>query len=125
MADFWDLLWLMFSGFMLVAYLFVLFQVVGDLLRDPELGGFAKVLWIIGLIALPFLTALAYVIVRGPGMARRQQAAFERARGEAESYIRQVAGKSPAEQIADAKRLLDDGTINADEFARLKSKALG
>lgn len=125
MADFWDLLWLMFSAFMLVAYLFVLFQVVGDLLRDPELGGFAKVLWIIGLIALPFLTALAYVIVRGPGMARRQQAAFERARGEAESYIRQVAGKSPAEQIADAKRLLDDGTINADEFARLKSKALG
>lgn len=125
MANFWDLLWLMFSGFMLVAYLFVLFQVVGDLLRDPEIGGFAKVLWIIGLIALPFLTALAYVIVRGPGMARRQQAAFERARGEAESYIRQVAGKSPAEQIADAKRLLDDGTINADEFARLKSKALG
>jgi hypothetical protein len=35
-----------------------------------------------------------------------------------------VAGKSPAEQIADAKALLDNGTINADEFARLKAKAL-
>jgi hypothetical protein len=38
--------------------------------------------------------------------------------------FRQVAGKSPAEQIADAKALLDAGTINADEFARLKTKAL-
>jgi len=35
-----------------------------------------------------------------------------------------VAGKSPADQIADAKRLLDAGTISADEFARLKAKAL-
>lgn len=125
MGNFWDLLWLMFSAFMLVAYLFVLFQVVTDLLRDTELGGLAKVLWIIGLIALPFVTALAYVILRGPGMARRQHAAIERARNEAEAYIRHVAAKSPAEQIADAKRLLDEGTINADEFARLKAKALG
>jgi hypothetical protein len=58
-------------------------------------------------------------------MARRQQAAAQRVQSEAETYIRQVAGKSPAEQIADAKRLLDDGTITADEFARLKAKALG
>jgi hypothetical protein len=35
-----------------------------------------------------------------------------------------VAGKSPADQIGDAKRLLDAGTISADEFAKLKAKAL-
>ena len=40
------------------------------------------------------------------------------------NYIRSVAGKSPAEQIADAKGLLDSGVINADEFAKLKAKAL-
>jgi len=37
---------------------------------------------------------------------------------------RNVVGKWPAEQIADAKKLLDAGTINPDEFARFKSKAL-
>jgi hypothetical protein len=57
-------------------------------------------------------------------MAERQRAALQRARSEADSYIRQVAGKSPAEQIAEAKTLLDAGTINQEEFARLKAKAL-
>lgn len=125
MSQFWDFLWLMFSAFVLIAYLFVMFQIVADLFRDTELGGLAKALWIIGLILLPILTALVYIIARGPGMARRQKAAIQRAQSEAEAYIRQVAAKSPAEQIADAKRLLDEGTITADEFARLKAKALG
>ena len=124
MSNFWDLMWLMFSAFMFIAYLTVLFQIVVDLFRDSEMGGFIKALWLIGLIGLPFLTALVYVVARGGGMARRQQAAFQKSQGEAESYIRQVAGKSPADQIADAKRLLDAGTISADEFARLKAKAL-
>ena len=124
MSNFWDLLWLMFSAFMFVAYLFVMFQVVADLFRDSELGGISKALWIFGLIVLPFLTALVYVIARGSGMARRQQAAVQRAQNEAESYFRQLAAKSPADQIADAKRLLDAGTISADEFDRLKAKAL-
>jgi hypothetical protein len=124
MSNFWDLILLMFSAFIFVAYLSVMFQVVADLFRDSELGGVSKAVWIIGLIVLPFLTALFYVIARGAGMARRQQAAMQRSQSEAEAYIRQVAGKSPAEQIADAKRLLDDGTISADEFTRLKAKAL-
>jgi ABC-type multidrug transport system fused ATPase/permease subunit len=124
MSNFWDLIWLMFSAFVFVAYLTVMFQVVADLFRDSELSGFGKVAWIVGLILVPFLTALIYVLARGSGMARRQQAAVQKAQNEAESYIRQVAGKSPADQIADAKRLLDAGTISADEFARLKAKAL-
>jgi hypothetical protein len=36
----------------------------------------------------------------------------------------QVAGTSPAEQITEAKALLDAGTISQDEFARLKTTAL-
>ena len=124
MSNFAQTMWEIFFIFMLVAYLLVLFQIVVDLFRDSEMGGFIKALWLIGLIGLPFLTALVYVVARGGGMARRQQAAFQKSQGEAESYIRQVAGKSPADQIADAKRLLDAGTISADEFARLKAKAL-
>ena len=125
MSNFWDLIWLILSTFVFVAYLLILFQIVADLFRDSELGGGSKALWLIGLIFVPMLTALIYVITRGTGMANRQRAAIERSKSEAESYIRQVAGKSPAEQIADAKALLDAGTITQDEFAKLKAKALG
>lgn len=125
MSNFWDVMWLMLSTFVFVAYLIILFQIVADLFRDSDLGGGSKALWIIGLIFLPMLTALVYVIARGRGMAARQQAAAQRAKADTEAYIKHVAGKSPAEQIADAKALLDAGTINADEFAKLKAKALG
>ena len=125
MSNFWDLILLIASTFIFIAYLLVLFQIIVDLFRDPDLGGGSKVLWIIGLIFVPVLTSLLYILTRGRGMAARQRSEVQRARSDAESYIREVAGKSPADQIADAKRLLDAGTINADEFARLKAKALG
>ena len=124
MSNFWDLLWLIASTFVFVAYLLVLFHVVVDLFRDTELGGFSKAIWVIGLIFVPVLTSIVYLIARGAGMAQRQQAALSKAKAQTDAYIREVAGKSPAEQITEAKALLDAGTITADEFARLKAKAL-
>ena len=124
MSNFWDVLWLIASTFFFVAYLIVLFQVVVDLFRDAELGGGSKVLWLIGLIFLPVLTALLYILARGSGMAEQQRAALRQAKTDTDAYIREVAGKSPADQIADAKALLDAGTISPEEFARLKAKAL-
>lgn len=124
MSNFWDLLWLIASTFVFVAYLLVLFHIVVDLFRDTGLGGFAKAVWVIGLIFVPVLTSIIYLIARGSGMAERQQDALRKAKAQTDAYIREVASKSPAEQIADAKALLDAGTITADEFARLKAKAL-
>jgi hypothetical protein len=124
MSNFWDTVLLMVSTFFFIAYLIVLFQVVVDLFRDSQMGGGSKVLWLIGLIFLPVLTALLYILARGRGMADRQRAALRGAKAETDAYIRDVAAKSPADQIADAKKLLDAGTISNDEFARLKAKAL-
>ena len=69
MSNFWDFMWLILSTFVFVAYLLILFQIVADLFRDSELGGGSKALWLIGLIFVPMLTALVYVIARGNGMA--------------------------------------------------------
>lgn len=124
MSNFWDILYLIISTFLFVTYLIILFHVVVDLFRDAQLNGFFKVIWLIGLIVLPFLTALVYVLARGKGMAERQLRALNQARSETEAYIRQVAAKSPAEQIADAKALLDNGTLTQAEYDQLKAKAL-
>ena len=127
MSNFWDFMLLILTTFIFVAYLLVLFQIIVDLFRDKNLGGFSKAIWFIGLIFLPFLTALVYIIFRGGGMAGRQMATIEQARSESEAYIRSIAGssKSSVDQIAEAKALLDSGAITADEFAKLKAKAIG
>lgn len=125
MSNFWDTVWLMISTFFFVAYLIIMFQIVVDLFRDHELGGGSKVLWVIGLIFLPVLTAIIYIIARGSGMAARQRATVQRAKEDTEAYIKGVAGRSPAADIAEAKALLDAGTINHAEFDKLKAKALG
>ena len=124
MSNFWDLIWLIISTFVFVAYLLVLFQIIVDLFRNTEMGGLSKAIWMIGLIFVPLLTAVIYIIANGGSMAVRQREAVARAKSDTDTYIRQVAGKSAVDQITDAKKLLDAGTINADEFARLKARAL-
>jgi len=124
MSNFWDTVWLMISTFFFIAYLIIMFQIVVDLFRDHELGGGSKVLWVIGLIFLPVLTALVYIVARGSGMAGRQRASMQRAKEDTDAYIKGVAGRSPAADIAEAKALLDAGTISQAEFEKLKAKAL-
>ena len=124
MSTFWDSFWLIAEAFIFLAYLFVLFFIFSDLFRNSEMRGFVKALWILGLILPIPLVALIYILWHGPGMAQRQRQAMERVKSDNDSYIRQIAGKSPADQISVAKALLDAGTINVDEFAQLKAKAL-
>lgn len=124
MENFWATSLIIIEVFVFVAYLIVLFHIVSDLFRNQEMSGVGKALWIAGLIFVPFLTALFFLLRHGRGMAQRQQQVMERVKSDTDRYIREVAGKSPADQISDAKTLLDAGTITAEEFARLKAKAL-
>ncbi|MBN9605699.1 MAG: SHOCT domain-containing protein [Actinomycetales bacterium] len=123
-ANFWGLIWWFLWAFVFIAYLMALFSVIGDLFRDHELKGGYKALWFVFLIFVPFLTVLVYLIARGEGMARRSNRAARQTKDEAEAYIREVAGSSPASQIAEAKSLLDAGAITKSEFETLKAKAL-
>lgn len=123
--NFWNVIWLIFWAFAFIAYLFALFAIIGDLFRDRTLNGWWKAVWVIFLIFLPFLTALVYLIARGRGMAERQARDVQQAQSQADDYIRQVASASPADDIAKAKQLLDQGVISAGEFDALKAKALG
>lgn len=123
--SFWDLLWYTIIVFAFVAYLIVLFQILLDLFRDHTVSGLGKTLWVIVLILLPYLSAFVYLIVRGRGMAERARQMQLEAKQSTDEYIRQVAGKSPTEQITEAKSLLDSGVITAAEFEQLKGRALG
>lgn len=121
----WDFLWHFLIIFAWIAYLLVLFQILVDLFwRDHKTSGWVKAIWVVFLILFPWLTALVYLIGRGRGMAERARAAVIARQQETDAYIRQVAGKSPAQEIADAKALLDNGAITQAEFESLKAKVL-
>ncbi|BBW99964.1 hypothetical protein BST36_19325 [Mycolicibacterium moriokaense] len=121
----WDFLWHFLIIFGWIAYLIVLFQILTDLFwRDHETSGVVKAIWVFFLIVFPWITALIYLLARGKGMAQRAHAAAVAAQKAADEYIREAAGRSPAQEIADAKALLEAGTITQAEFDSLKAKAL-
>jgi len=126
LGSFWNFLSFMFWTFVFVAYLMVLFSVVVDIFRDHSLNGWLKALWLVFLVFVPFITALIYVIARGKGMADRQVSSAVQDRAMTEDYIRTVATtSSPSQEIAQAKQLLDAGTITTSEFNTIKAKAMG
>jgi Phospholipase_D-nuclease N-terminal/Short C-terminal domain len=123
--SFWDIVWFIVISFAFMAYLMVVFSIIGDLFRDPDASGPAKAAWILGLIFLPFLSAVTYLIVKGGAMGERSMRSSQRLQGEREAYIRQVAtSTTPADQIAQAKSMVDSGAITPAEFERLKEKVL-
>jgi hypothetical protein len=129
MENFWSIIWIVVWSFLFIAYLMIFFRIITDLFSDHEVSGWVKAIWIIALIFVPFLTALIYLITRGKGMAERQMGRMREMQDQQAAYIRDVAGKSgggksAADSIADAKALLDNGTITQAEFDKLKAKAL-
>jgi hypothetical protein len=128
-VSFIDIFWSMLWFFFLFIWIVILFHVLTDLFRDHTLSGGTKTLWVLFLVFLPFLAVLVYVITRGKGMAERAAARQQQAQEQFEGYVRSVATPgdgptSPADQITQAKQLLDAGTIDQAEFDRLKAKAL-
>jgi Phospholipase_D-nuclease N-terminal len=111
--------------FAFFVWLWLLFTVFADLFRRSDTSGWAKVAWIIFIIILPYLGVFVYLIAEHRGMAERSIRAQEGAKTQMDEYVRSVARESdPSEQIAKAKTLLDDGTINQAEFDQIKQKAL-
>jgi Phospholipase_D-nuclease N-terminal len=123
--SFWDIVWFIFITWALVAYLMVMFRIIGDIFRDDDMSGWAKAAWCLFLVFFPFITALVYLGVRGRSMAERHMRASAARQAEQDQYIRDVAGKTSAtDQITQARALLDGGVISQDEYDTLKTKAL-
>jgi high-affinity K+ transport system ATPase subunit B len=122
--SFGDVFWPMVWFALYASYLTVLFHIVRDLFADPDSSGWSKALWVLLLLLVPVLAALAYLIAHGRTMALRTSVRAETARREADEHARRTAAASPAEQISLAKAMLEDGTLTRAEFDTLKARAL-
>jgi predicted PurR-regulated permease PerM len=124
--DLWDNFWSVFSGlfgvFVFIAYLTVLFTIIADLLRDHTLPGWAKAVWLLFLMFVPFLTALVYVIMRGSAMAARESARYQRGREYVDDSGATIAGH-PVERMS-TESMIGQRTIDQAEYNRIQDASL-
>lgn len=119
------LFWTMFILFLWVMWFFLLFRIIGDVFRSQDLGGWAKALWILFVLVLPFLGVFVYLIVRGHAMGQRDVEQMQAGEQAFQDYVRNVAGSSgPADQLSKLADLRDRGVISDAEFEQQKAKIL-
>jgi Phospholipase_D-nuclease N-terminal/Short C-terminal domain len=122
--DFGEALLLMLEFFLFVAWFWILISIVGDLFRDHDTSGWGKAAWVFVLLFMPFLGALIYLIARGDGMRERTIRAQEDQKSHFDSYIRQQARSSPADELHKLNELKEGGALSSEEFERAKAKLL-
>ena len=113
--------------FIFIIWLWLLFMVFIDIFRSHDLHGWAKALWVIGIIIMPYLGVLVYLIFRGSGMHERaaQQAALQQKAFD--QYVKQAAGTpgaTTADQLSKLAELKTKGILTDAEFEAEKSKLL-
>ena len=122
---FGDVMWSFLVFFAWVIWFWLLITVFADLFRRHDTSGFAKVLWIIFVIILPFLGVFVYLIAEHEGMTRRNIDQAQAQQQQMDAYVKSVAGSGgAASEIEKAKGLLDSGAITQAEFDSMKAKAI-
>jgi hypothetical protein len=118
--------WTFLLFFIWIAWIVVLFRVIFDIFRSKDLGGFAKALWVIFVILLPFLGVLVYLIARGHSMTERDYQEAKSQEQAFQAYVRSAAGSGggSADELTKLAALRDQGVITDAEFQAQKTKLL-
>lgn len=123
--SFGELLLLCLQVFFLVIWIWILFTIITDLFRDHEMSGWGKAAWVLFLVAIPFVTALIYLIARGNGMRDRTIKAQADAKKHFDEYVRtQAHSGSAADELHKLNELKEKGALSAEEFDKAKAKLL-
>ena len=121
MGLFWTMLW----WFFWIAWIVLLFRVIGDIFRSHDMGGWAKALWSIFVILAPWLGVLIYLIARGGSMAERDHRQAQAQDEAFRAYVQETAGSGgTADELAKLASLREQGVLTDAEFTQQKAKLL-
>jgi type VI protein secretion system component VasK len=121
MGIFWSMLWF----FLWIIWIMLLFRVIGDVFRSHDMGGFAKAMWLLLVIVVPFFGVFVYLIVRGHAMAQHDMDAAQARDEQMRAYVQQVASPNgSADELAKLAELNRTGVLTDAEFAQEKAKIL-
>jgi len=113
--------------FLFFIWIWLLIMVFSDIFRSHDMGGFAKFVWVMFVIILPYLGVFVYLIARGHKMSEHAMEAAQANDAATRAYIQQAAGTSasPADELARLADLKSKGVIDDAEFAAMKAKIVG
>jgi hypothetical protein len=122
-----QVLWSMLYFFLFFMWIMLVFNVIGDIFRSDDMGGWGKALWTAFIVFVPFLGVFVYLIARGGSMAQRQVNRVQAQEAAMQDYIRTTAGggTGAADQLASLAELHTAGKLSDDEYAAAKAKVLG
>ncbi len=120
-----DIFWTMLEFFLFFIWIFLIITIFMDIFRSHDMKGFTKFLWVLFIIILPLLGALVYLIARGGSMHERSAQQAKQQEQAFQSYVRQAAGSSSADELAKLNDLKAKGAISDEEFEKAKAKVLG
>jgi hypothetical protein len=134
---FFGIFWSMLFFYLWMMWLYLLFKIFADIFRSDDLSGFAKAMWLIFVIVLPFLGVLIYVIARNDSMSARSgsRPGHRGGRYDGYSYDDYSYANSPsaaaapsasvASQLGELAQLKASGVLTDAEFQAQKARLLG
>ena len=118
---FLEVFWTMLIFFAFVVWIWILITVLADIFRRHDTSGFAKVLWIIFIIVLPYLGVFIYLIAEHKGMTERAVKQQSDAKAEFDKYVQSVSteerpDRADRQSQADARQRHDHtGRVRPDQ----------
>ena len=112
--------------FLFVIWIWLLIMVFTDIFRSHDMGGWAKALWSLFVIIIPFLGVFVYLIARGGKMHERAAAQAAEQQKAFDAYVKQAAGTAgdSTEQLSKLADLKSQGVLTDAEFEAQKAKIL-
>jgi divalent metal cation (Fe/Co/Zn/Cd) transporter len=112
--------------FLFFIWIWLLITVFGDIFRSHDLGGFAKALWVIFVILVPYLGVFVYLIARGHKMSEHALEAAQAQNAAQTAYIQNAVGSTPstADELTRLADLRSQGVLTDEEFTAQKAKLL-
>ena len=120
---FWSMLWF----FLWIIWIWLLIMVFSDIFRSRDLSGWAKALWTIFVVILPYIGILVYFIAHGHKMSEHAMEAAQAQDAAARQYIQSTVattGTDAADELTKLADLKSKGLITDADFEQAKAKIL-
>jgi len=118
-TTFLDVFWWMVVAFFWFMAIWLFVALISDILRRDDMSGGKKAMWIVFLVVLPFIGALAYIISRPKVTAQDV-----RLMTQSDAAYRAASGVSTADELTKLRELRAEGVLSEQEYEELKRKTL-